>query len=145
MNLGKRLLCRSNKIDDSEKKAPDPDQELLESTEGLSFYFKDATYLVMVLWITTASIFTLCCLFTWNAYARMVAGDNYQKHVDNFGSIAWTPAAFGLVCGPISDLLTKFFKNKSPAFGKILGVLMFVVVDLIVGIILCAFQVAIGG
>jgi len=95
----------------------------------------------MVLWISIASIFTLCCLFTWNAYTRMVAGQNYQKHVDNFGSIAWTPAAFGLICGPVSDLLTKIFNKKSPAYGQLLGVLIFVIIDLLVGIIFGVFQV----
>jgi len=71
----------------------------------------------------------------------MVAGQNYQKHVDNFGSIAWTPAAFGLICGPVSDLLTKIFNKKSPAYGQLLGVLIFVIIDLLVGIIFGVFQV----
>ena len=95
----------------------------------------------MVFWITIASIFVLFNLFTWNAYTRAVAGKNYNKHVQNFGNLAWTPAAFGLICGPVSDLLTKLFNEKSRAYGQLLGVLIFVVIDLLVGIILGVFQV----
>ena len=98
-------------------------------------------YLIMVVWIVFANLNVLFCTFTWNAYTRLVAGDDYQTHVNSFGNFAWTASIFAITVGLCSDGLTKVFNKKTAAFGKILGVFIFVILNLIVGVIFGILQV----
>ena len=100
----------------------------------------DINYILMVVWIVQAALNLLFCVITWNSFTRLVAKDNYQKHVDDFGSYAWTAALFTLPCGFISDLLGKCIQSRPSQFGKILGAGIFVVLNLFVGITMNILQ-----
>jgi len=138
--LGKRFK-KSAKIENVEiQNTEDAEKEEIKKDSAWVF-FKDVNFVVMIIWIVFANLNVLFCTFTWNAYTREVAGNNYQKHVDSFGNFAWTASIFAISVGLCSDGLTKVYSSKPAAFGKILGVFIFVILNLIIGVIFGALQV----
>lgn len=139
--LGRRFK-KSAEIENVEiQNSENAEKDDSSKKESAWVYFKDLNFVVMIIWIVLANLNVLFCTFTWNAYTRQVAGENYQKHVDTFGNFAWTASIFAITVGLCSDGLTKVYSSKPAAFGKILGVFIFVILNLIVGVIFGALQV----
>jgi hypothetical protein len=109
-------------------------------TENERPYF-EASYILMVIWIVFAYLNVFFAIITWNSYTRLVAGVNYKKHVDDFGAYAWTAGPFTMLCGITSDALGKKIKSRPVRFGKLLGIWLFVIFNLIFGVVLGFLQV----
>ena len=128
--LGRRFK-KSAEIENVEiQNSENAEKDDSSKKESAWVYFKDLNFVVMIIWIVLANLNVLFCTFTWNAYTRQVAGENYQKHVDTFGNFAWTASIFAITVGLCSDGLTKVYSSKPAAFGKILGVFIFVILNL---------------
>lgn len=139
--LGKRFK-KSAKIENVEIQNSEEAQKEEINKDSAWIFFKDVNFVVMIIWIVFANLNVLFCTFTWNAYTREVAGNDYQKHVGSFGNFAWTASIFAITVGLCSDGLTKVYSSKPAAFGKILGVFIFVILNLIIGVIFGALQLA---
>jgi len=136
----------------------DPEKEIEKYYDtGTDEYrpYLDRSYILMVMWIVLANLNVLFCIFTWNSYTRLVAGENYKskkklqiifyslEHVDDFGAYAWIAAFFALIFGIASDAFAKCIKSRPVKFGKLFGVWLFVIFNLIVGVVWGFLQVKI--
>ncbi|CAG5110745.1 Oidioi.mRNA.OKI2018_I69.chr2.g5115.t1.cds [Oikopleura dioica] len=117
-------------------------EKVAEKRGNVKEHYLDVNYILMVVWIVLLNMNVLNCIFTWNSYARLVAGDNYKQHVDDFGAYAWTAAFFAMLCGFVSDGFAKCIKSRPLKFGKLLGVWIFIILNLLVGIVFGFLQIS---
>ena len=51
------------------------------SESGVKEHYLDVNFILMVIWIVLLNMNVLNCIFTWNSYARFVAGENYKSKI----------------------------------------------------------------